>query len=115
MNYDLFRNGVSTGAQPYDPAVGIQYVDSVSAKPANLDIQLTGDVKPGDSVSLDKTDTIDLFETLNDAIKYSEYPTSSPEARASLQRSIEELNASYVHMNQRRAEVGTGLENLGNL
>ncbi|MBC7001984.1 flagellar hook-associated protein FlgL [Photobacterium sp. BZF1] len=112
LNYELFRNGQSQGVNQYDPAKGIQFVDATVGSEADLDVQLDGDIKPGDSVSLDKTSTIDLFQTLNDAIKYSEYPTSSPEARASLQRSIEELNASYVHMNQRRAEVGTEMKTL---
>ncbi|AJR09567.1 flagellar hook-associated protein 3 [Photobacterium gaetbulicola] len=109
FDYELFRDGASLGPQqPYDPAAGIAYSDGA----ADLKIQFNGELKDGDSVSLDPASTIDLFETLGDAIKYSEYPTSSPEARASLQRSIEELNASYVHMNQRRAEVGTEMKTL---
>ena len=92
--------------------MGIQFVDNTPGNEANLDIKFDGELKPGDSVTLGKTATIDLFQTMNDAINYSESPSSSPEARASLQRSIEELNAAYVHMNQRRAEVGTGLKTL---
>ncbi|MBY5947324.1 flagellar hook-associated protein FlgL [Photobacterium rosenbergii] len=111
LNYELYDGSQQVATGSYDPAQGIQYTGQPPSN-AELDLQFTGDVKPGDSVKLDKRDTIDLFETLNDAIMYSEYPTSSPEARAGLQRSIEELNASYVHMNQRRAEVGTGLKTL---
>ncbi|MDV5171133.1 flagellar hook-associated protein FlgL [Photobacterium rosenbergii] len=112
FDYELFRDGNSQGVQPYDPSQGIQFIDNTPGNEANLDIKFDGELKPGDSVTLDKTSTIDLFQTMNDAINFSESPSSSPEARASLQRSIEELNAAYVHMNQRRAEVGTGLKTL---
>ena len=112
LNYVLTRDGTPYGPSAYDPSVGIQFVDTTPGSEANLDLKFDGEIKPGDSVSFDKTDTIDLFQTMNDVIKYSEFDSASPEARASLQRSIEELNSAYVHMNQRRAEVGTGLKTL---
>ncbi|PSU29902.1 flagellar hook-associated protein FlgL [Photobacterium lutimaris] len=112
LNYELYGNNQLLDTQGYDPAQGIQYTNPDPASQIHLDLQFKGDIKADDSVTLDKTSTIDLFQTLNDAIKYSEYPTSSSEARASLQRSIKELNGSYVHMNQRRAEVGTELKTL---
>ncbi|WEM41632.1 flagellar hook-associated protein FlgL [Photobacterium sp. DA100] len=112
LNYVLIRDGTPYGPSAYDPSVGIQFVDTTPGSEANLDLKFDGEIKPGDSVSFDKTDTIDLFQTMNDVIKYSEFDSASPEARASLQRSIEELNSAYVHMNQRRAEVGTGLKTL---
>ncbi|MGR5142755.1 flagellar hook-associated protein FlgL [Photobacterium sp. DNB23_23_1] len=112
LNYELYGNNQLLDTQGYDPAKGIQYTDPNPESQIHLDFQFKGDIKADDSITLDKAPTIDLFQTMNDAIKYSEYPTSSPEARASLQRSIEELNGSYVHMNQRRAEVGTELKTL---
>ncbi|KHT64141.1 flagellar hook protein [Photobacterium gaetbulicola] len=113
FTYKLFNgNNQQLDSQPYDPAKGVQYTDPDPDSKIQLSFQFDGELKDGDTVSLNRTDTIDLFQTMNDVIRYSEEPTSSSEARASLQRSIEELNAAYVHMNQRRAEVGTGLKTL---
>ncbi|MGF1738430.1 flagellar hook-associated protein FlgL [Photobacterium satsumensis] len=113
FDYELYDDSNQLlDTQKYDPVKGIQYTDSTPGSQIQLNFQFDGEVKEGDSVTLDRTDTIDLFQTMNDVIKYSEHGSSSPEAKAGLQRSIEELNAAYVHMNQRRAEVGTGLKTL---
>ncbi|MCQ1058293.1 flagellar hook-associated protein FlgL [Photobacterium sp. ZSDE20] len=112
LNYELYGNNQLLDTQGYDPAKGVQYTDPNPESQIHLDFQFKGDIKADDSITLDKAPTIDLFQTMNDAINYSEYDTESPEARASLQRSIEELNGAYVHMNQRRSEVGTGLKTL---
>lgn len=112
LNYRLLSDdGAVDETGPYIPSEGIKYPNTPGIEP-ELVVKLDGEIVDGDQVTLEKTDTIDLFQTMNDVIKYSEYDSSSPEAKAGLQRSIEELNAAYVHMNQRRAEVGTGLKTL---
>lgn len=112
LNYELYQGTgntpITTGA--YDATVGIKYKDT--AGNIDLDFQFDGDIQPGDEVTLNPGKTFDLFQTMNDAIKYSEYPSTSPEARAGLQQTIDDLNAAFVHMNQQRSEVGTNLKKL---
>lgn len=114
LNYELYddTNGVQLATGAYDATKGIQYKDPTAGSAIDLDFQFDGDIKPDDEVSLNPGKTFSLFDTIKSAIDYSQYPTSSAEAQAGLQQTIDDLTAAYVHMNQRRSEVGVGLKQL---
>lgn len=114
MQYELYDDTSNTllGSGAYDATVGIQYSDPAPGSQISLNFQFDGDIKPNDSVTLEPAKTFSLFDSIKSAIDYTEFSDASSEARAGLQRTIEELNAGYVHMNQRRSDVGTGLKTL---
>ncbi|MCD9506794.1 flagellar hook-associated protein FlgL [Photobacterium phosphoreum] len=107
MQYSLKIGGkdVVPGAT-YDPKQGIVYKDPAVADSATLNLKFDG-ISSGDSITLKPAQTINIFDSIQDAIDNAERPTSSPAAEANLQRVIDDLDSSFVHMNQQRSEVGT--------
>lgn len=107
MQYSLNIGGkdVVPGAT-YDPKQGIVYKDPAVADSATLNLKFDG-ISSGDSITLKPAQTINIFDSIQDAIDNAERPTSSPAAEANLQRVIDDLDSGFVHMNQQRSEVGT--------
>lgn len=107
MQYSLKIGGkdVVPGAT-YDPKQGIVYKDPAVADSATLNLKFDG-ISSGDSITLKPAQTINIFDSIQDAIDNAERPTSSPAAEANLQRVIDDLDSGFVHMNQQRSEVGT--------
>ncbi|WP_413505311.1 flagellar hook-associated protein FlgL [Photobacterium phosphoreum] len=107
MQYSLNIGGkdVVTG-ETYDPKQGIVYKDPAVADSATLNLKFDG-ISSGDSITLKPAQTINIFDSIQDAIDNAERPTSSPAAEANLQRVIDDLDSGFVHMNQQRSEVGT--------
>ncbi|PSU64744.1 flagellar hook-associated protein FlgL [Photobacterium phosphoreum] len=107
MQYSLNIGGkdVVTG-ETYDPKQGIVYKDPAVADSATLNLKFDG-ISSGDSITLKPAKTINIFDSIQDAIDNAERPTSSPAAEANLQRVIDDLDSGFVHMNQQRSEVGT--------
>ncbi|PSW63188.1 flagellar hook-associated protein 3 [Photobacterium kishitanii] len=107
MHYSLTIGGnLVADKQPYDPEQGINYQDSAVAGSSSLEFKF-GAVSSGDSITLQPAQTINIFDSIQDAIDNAERPTSSPAAEANLQRVIDDLDSGFVHMNQQRSEVGT--------
>ncbi|PSU91342.1 flagellar hook-associated protein 3 [Photobacterium kishitanii] len=107
MHYSLTVGGnLVADKQPYDPEQGINYQDPAVAGSPSLEFKF-GAVSSGDSITLQPAQTINIFDSIQDAIDNAERPTSSPAAEANLQRVIDDLDSGFVHMNQQRSEVGT--------
>ena len=107
MQYSLNIGGKNVVTdETYDPKLGISYKDPVVADSATLNLKFDG-ISSGDSITLKPAQTINIFDSIQDAIDNAERPTSSPAAEANLQRVIDDLDSGFVHMNQQRSEVGT--------
>ena len=104
MQYNLSLDGKEVVAdQDYDPEKGIQYT---AADGSSVSIILD-DVEVGDKLTLNPAQKINIFDSLQDAIDNAEKPTSSAAAEATLQRVIDDIDSSFLHVSQRRSEVGT--------
>ena len=114
LHYQLYQGQSTTplSAQKYEPDVGIQYQNNTVTPELELDFQLNGTAHIGDEITLNPQDTMDVFSALQQAIKYADYPTDSAEANAELQLAITDLSASFMHLNQQRADIGSEMKTL---
>ncbi|MGR5118372.1 flagellar hook-associated protein FlgL [Vibrio astriarenae] len=104
FGYQLEQNGVAVKVDTYDPTTGIEFGD--------LSVQFRGQIAAGDKVELDRRETFSVFDSLRDAIDYSEGSVSDASNTAHLHQVTEELSAAFVHLGQVRTEVGTRLSTL---
>jgi flagellar hook-associated protein 3 FlgL len=104
FGYQLEQNGVAVKVDTYDPTKGIEFGD--------LSVQFRGQIAAGDKVELDRRESFSVFDSLRDAIDYSEGSVSDASNTAHLHQVTEELSAAFVHLGQVRTEVGTRLSTL---
>lgn len=103
MQYTLSIGGTAVKTDKYDPDTGITYDSDDSG---TLAITLD-DVQAGDTLRLNPAQQINIFDSLQAAIDNADKPTSSAAAEATLQRVIDDIDSGFVHVSQRRSEVGT--------
>ncbi|GEM76845.1 flagellar hook-associated protein FlgL [Vibrio sagamiensis] len=102
--YQLEKNGSVVKVDDYSPVNGIQYED--------VDIQLKGKVTAGDSITLEPRKTFSIFDSLKEAMTWSEGSVSDASATAKLHQMTEEFEAAFIHMNKARTDIGAKLSTL---
>ncbi|KXI24135.1 flagellar hook-associated protein FlgL [Photobacterium sanguinicancri] len=103
-NYELFQNGVSVQQGKYEADTGIQW--------GTLQVDLEGEIKDGDKISLNRQEHVNVFEAFRRGIELSDSSVSDASASAELHQVAAELSEGFKHINRVRSEVGTRLQTL---
>ncbi|MCL9783897.1 flagellar hook-associated protein FlgL [Vibrio sp. S4M6] len=104
FGYQLAKDGSPVQSGEYDSEVGIKYNE--------MNIQLKGQVTPGDSMTLEPRKTFSLFDTFKDAIDFSTGSVSDASNTAKLQQLVQEFHAAFIHLNKVRSDVGARLSTI---
>lgn len=103
-SYELYQDGALVSTAPFDPHKGIQW--------NTLQIDLKGEIKNGDSISLNRQENVSVFDAFKRGIELSDSDVSDASATAELHQVAEELAQGFKHINRARSEVGTRLQTL---
>jgi flagellar hook-associated protein 3 FlgL len=103
-SYELYQDGALVSTAPFDPNKGIQW--------NTLQIDLKGEIKNGDSISLNRQENVSVFDAFKRGIELSDSDVSDASATAELHQVAEELAQGFKHINRARSEVGTRLQTL---
>ncbi|MBB1315221.1 MULTISPECIES: flagellar hook-associated protein FlgL [Aliivibrio] len=98
-NYQLSQDGSVVKSAQFNPAEGIKY--------EGVDIQVRGQLKAGDTITLEPKKTISIFDAFKKAQELSMKDVSDASSTAELHQVTEEFHAAFIHLSQARAEVGT--------
>lgn len=102
--YQLEQDGDVVAADQFDPQTGIEY--------EGLSIKINGEITKGDSITLTPQDQFSVFDSLNQAMTWSEESVSDASATAELQSATKQLQAAFIHLTQMRTDVGARLSTL---
>ncbi|WP_413110720.1 flagellar hook-associated protein FlgL [Thaumasiovibrio sp. DFM-14] len=104
VGYALYQNGelVSTGS--YDPHIGIEH--------NTLNIQFSGSVMDGDSITLGRTSEVNIFDAFQQAIVLAEAENNDASANAALHYTADIMAEAFQHVNRVRSGLGTRLQTL---
>lgn len=108
FGYQLERDGSVVQASEFDPKEGIKYQTGDNT----LTIQVKGQVTAGDEISLTPRKTYSVFDSFQDAIKYSKGSVSDASSTAKLQQASEELHHAFIHLSKSRTDIGARLDTL---
>lgn len=98
-NYQLSQDGSVVKSAQFNPAEGIKY--------EGVDIQVRGQLKAGDTITLEPKKTISIFDAFKKAQELAMKDVSDASSTAELHQVTEEFHAAFIHLSQARAEVGT--------
>ncbi len=102
--YQLEQDGDVVAADQFDPQTGIEY--------EGLSIKINGEITKGDSITLTPQDSFSVFDSLNQAMTWSDSSVSDASATAELQSATKQLQAAFIHLTQVRTDVGARLSTL---
>ncbi|MEZ9524518.1 flagellar hook-associated protein FlgL [Enterovibrio norvegicus] len=102
--YELTQNGAMVSSGVYDPATGVQW--------GTLSASFEGEMLDGDSISLARQDTFNVFDAFRKGMELSEESIFNASATAELHQVTEQFSAAFKHLNKARSEVGTRLNTL---
>ncbi|ATF08835.1 flagellar hook-associated protein FlgL [Candidatus Enterovibrio altilux] len=102
--YELTQNGAVVSSGQYDPQAGVQW--------GTLNINFAGEILDGDSVSLVRQDSFNIFDTFRKGMELSQESIFDASATAELHQVTEQFTAAFKHLNKTRSEVGTRLSTL---
>lgn len=102
--YQLEQDGDVVAADQFDPQTGIEY--------EGLSIKINGEITKGDSITLTPQDSFSVFDSLNQAMTWSDASVSDASATAELQSATKQLQAAFIHLTQVRTDVGARLSTL---
>ncbi|SJL82296.1 flagellar hook-associated protein FlgL [Vibrio palustris] len=108
FGYQLEQNDSVVKTGEFNPKEGINYQDGDNT----LNIKFKGQIKAGDQVTLEPRSTFSLFDSFQDAIKYSKGSVSDASSTAELQRASEELHEGFLHLTKARTDIGARLNTL---
>ncbi|ACH66642.1 flagellar hook-associated protein FlgL [Aliivibrio fischeri] len=98
-NYQLSKDGSVVKNAQFDPSEGIKY--------EGVDIQIRGQLKSGDVITLEPKKTISIFDSFKKASELALNDVADASTTAELQQVTDEFHAAFIHLSQARAEVGT--------
>ena len=75
-------------------------------------MKVEGEIKPGDSISLARQDTVNVFDAFKRGIALADSEVSDASATAELHQVSAELSQGFKHINRARSEIGTRLQTL---
>ncbi|MEZ8028018.1 flagellar hook-associated protein FlgL [Enterovibrio norvegicus] len=102
--YELTQNGAMVSSGVYDPATGVQW--------GTLSASFEGEMLDGDSITLARQDTFNVFDAFRKGMELSEESIFNASATAELHQVTEQFAAAFKHLNTVRSEVGTRLNTL---
>lgn len=102
--YQLEQDGDVVAADQFDPQTGIEY--------EGLSIKINGEITKGDSITLTPQDSFSVFDSLNQAMTWSDASVSDASATAELQSATKQLQAAFIYLTQVRTDVGARLSTL---
>ncbi len=81
--------------------------------PTGIDVTLSGNPLPGESITISEQEEVSIFETLNDAIAWMEQGSSSTnyeQHQVDYNTILDQLNVATSHMTSRRVDSGIRLQ-----
>lgn len=98
-SYQLSKDGSVVKQAQFDPAEGIKH--------EGVAIQVRGQLKAGDTITLEPKKTISVFDSFKKASELALNGVSDASTTAELHQVTDEFHAAFIHLSQARAEVGT--------
>ncbi|MCG7498486.1 flagellar hook-associated protein FlgL [Vibrio sp. Of7-15] len=105
-NYELSQNGSVVDNARFDPSTGIKW--------GSVSISVRGEMKSGDTITLEPQRTFSVFDSFKRAGELATTSVSDASATAELHQVTEQFHAAFIHLNQARADVGSRQMTLDN-
>jgi flagellar hook-associated protein 3 FlgL len=103
---------------PVTPALPVPYVAGQTITFDGIEVTLSGNPLPGDSITLTQQTTESIFTTLNNAVTWLEQGTNPPsqsQRQAQYNQILDQLNTGLNHITSRRVDAGVRLQTLDGL